>query len=252
MNIEVCEQDRTVFSFHVFINVDFRFIFFTIPKIASTPWIQLFLRLEGYKDWNADPHHRDGRPFLSDLSCSEIERYLNDPNWTKAVFFRDPAERLLSAYMDKIERGSYITKRLFNAGGGEISLNQFVEVVSDENQITSDPRGLHGKTDPHWMPQYMVANLAKFLPCINFVGNFSRLQEDSRALLKKVGAWEQFGRTGWGAERKEAMFESNIAKNRTVASSQVTERYSANLLARIKTAYDNDYRFLALCGLDFT
>lgn len=32
---------------------------------------------------------------------------LNDPTWTKGVFLRDPAERLLSCFLDKIVHRKY-------------------------------------------------------------------------------------------------------------------------------------------------
>ena len=248
--MKVNEQDRKAFSYHAFVHSESRFIFFTIPKVACTSWIQLFLRLEGYKDWANDPHHRAGRPFLSDLSCESIECHFNDTSWTKAVFFRDPAERLLSAYLDKIVNGSYITRRQFNAGAGEISFRQFVEIVTNENTAAGDPRGLHENTDPHWKPQHLISNIEKFLPCTNFVGDFANLQKDSLALLERVGIWNEFGASGWGSSEDGQMFEKNIAVNKTGAAARLKDFYTDEMLVSVKKAYAKDYDLLAGCELN--
>jgi len=39
---------------------------------------------------------------------------MNDPTWTKAVFFRDPAKRLLSAYLDKFVKNRDYSVTVFN------------------------------------------------------------------------------------------------------------------------------------------
>ena len=247
--INVTEEDRSAFSHHVFISLKHRFIFFTIPKVACTAWIQLFLRIQGYDDWNKFPHYHKNRPFLSRHSCTEIENYLNDPTWTKAVFFRDPVERLLSAYLNKIENGSYITKRLFNAGAGDISFDQFVEIVADNNKQADNPRGLHNNTDPHWKPQYLTSNIEKFMPCINFIGDFANLQNDSRRLLEKVSLWNEYGLSGWGANGNKMMFETNNAHNKTNSTDHQQRYYSVNTRNTVKKAYKKDYLFLSQNGL---
>ncbi len=90
MNIEVTEDDRQAFSHHVVIDHQHRFIFFSIPKVACTEWIRLFVRLTGLPDWRDPPHYRDGIPLLSAVERAEAEDHLNDPAWTKAVIFSRP------------------------------------------------------------------------------------------------------------------------------------------------------------------
>ena len=54
----------------------------------------------------ADPHFRSDKPLFNKLmDAEEATEMINDPNWTKFVFLRDPAERLKSAYLDKFANG---------------------------------------------------------------------------------------------------------------------------------------------------
>ena len=42
----------------------------------------------------------------------------------------------------------------------------------------------------------------------NFVGHLETAAIDTKHLLKKVGAWKDFGATGWGRDGTEAIFHS--------------------------------------------
>jgi hypothetical protein len=48
----------------------------------------------------------------------------------------------------------------------------------------------------------------KYWPYINFIGRMETIQEDATRLLKQVGAWELFGKTGWGANGKDSIFQA--------------------------------------------
>lgn len=39
---------------------------------------------------------------MPNMTPERVSSILTDPTWTKAVFLRDPAERLLSCFLDKI------------------------------------------------------------------------------------------------------------------------------------------------------
>ncbi|MEN0006381.1 MAG: sulfotransferase family protein [Bacteroidota bacterium] len=244
--ITVTIEDRIAFAHHVFISKPHRFIFFTIPKVACTDWIRLFVRLQGKKDWKSDPHFRAGKPLLSKLEGAAIETYLKDKNWTKAVFLRDPAERLLSAYLDKVNKGTYVMKKILKSELDSIPFREFVDFAIDSNQDLRSRRGLHQRTDPHWKPQYLLSNLYKFMPCINYIGHFSNLYEDTKRLLQSVDLWEPYGSTGWGKDGKQALFFTNDAVNRTDAQQKMDIYYSEDLLMQVKKAYQQDYELLAM------
>ena len=71
--------------------------------------------MEGYDNWQSkDPHDPriNGLKRLrrKDFSPENITTMLLSPEWTRAVFVRDPKERFLSAYLDKVQNkdGKYV------------------------------------------------------------------------------------------------------------------------------------------------
>ena len=140
--------------------------------------------------------------FLGNLEWSRAKEMLEDPSWTKAVIFRNPLERLVSAYQDKIVRKSY-TQKIFGIGTMAdenrpvLSFSEFVDKVTNSSDPESNctyPMGLSACTDPHWKPQLMMCGLDYFLPKFDFVGNFDYVAEHTKALLEKVGVWDTWGR----------------------------------------------------------
>lgn len=92
----------------------YRLLFFTVPKVGCTVWKQCFRRVAGYDDWREDRHPlphapaRNGLTYLYDLPPTVAETVMTAPDWTRAIFVRDPRERLLSAYLDKGRDNRYL------------------------------------------------------------------------------------------------------------------------------------------------
>ncbi len=97
---------------------DFRLLFFTTPKVGTTVFKQLFRRMMGVPLWPLGdiniPHNpqSNGLKYLYDFSFERVDEILTSPNWTRAIFVRDPLERVLSAYLDKAVRqnGTYVKR----------------------------------------------------------------------------------------------------------------------------------------------
>lgn len=237
----VSERDRESFAHHVLVNERHRFVFFSIPKVACTDWMRLFMRMRGVPDWHDDPHYRTDRSLLSDYSTRECTEILVSSQWLKAAFFRDPVERLLSAYLDKLVcRRSYAVS-LFTDRDEDVSFDAFLSFVLDRNTDPSRPEGLHEMTNPHWRAQSLVGNIQKFAPVLDFVGRFSHLFQDARSLLRKRGLWEEFGATGWGPKGNTAFFEVNDALHATNARHLLSDYFSAEQIERVRRAYQVDY-----------
>lgn len=113
---------------------------------------------------------------------------LNDPTWTNAVFLREPTERFVSAYLDKTVNHKYRGKKL------SLTFEQFVENVES------------GWRDPHWNPQCELVDCRRIMPIMDVVGRFSNLAEDTESLLRRIGAWDEFGSDGWGASGQSPIF----------------------------------------------
>jgi hypothetical protein len=219
------------------------------------------------------PHFKPDRHgfLLGNLDVSRAYELLNDPTWTKAVFFRNPFERLISAYQDKILRKAY-TQKVFNIGHLKdenrtvLSFAEFVDKVTEKSKKCSHPTGLSTCTDPHWKPQLLMCGLDYLLPKFDFVGNFDYVAEHTKMLLEKVGVWDTWGQsfddgaeTGQvghicyspppkrnptetirGFNQRGASSTGSYVHN-TESRNKMNEFYTPDLIEKVKRAYALDF-----------
>ncbi|CAJ1959390.1 unnamed protein product [Cylindrotheca closterium] len=220
---------------------EYKLIFFAVGKVSCTVFKQLLRRMMDLDDWREDsgplPHNpnKNGLKYLYHYPPGKALEMLTSTNkgWSRAIFVRDPLERLLSAYLDKGKRknGSYMAKHCNKEHQVDFSFEEFVGIVSSSC-----------KHDPHWAPQIQRID-APFWQHINFVGKFDTLQSDTKKLLNRVGAWEDFGESGWGPNSNETIFsKATHARHETGASGHLEEYYNSSWVR--KTAlqfYGKDY-----------
>jgi hypothetical protein len=96
--------------------------------------------------------------------------------------------------------------------------------------------------DPHWKSQ-----VSPSLPWINFVGHFEHLQEDTRRLLERIGAWDQYGAHGWSSvaatDREDgSIFHDNTAQHKTLSRDRMGSYYQdPDLRQKVLQLYRQDY-----------
>ena len=193
-------------EWHLYYIPKAKLIFCGVPKVGISEWIKFFRYVYGAKDYLSLPHFKLDRTELvaTSLPKSKLEELLKDPTWTKAVFLRNPYDRLLSAYSDKIVKHSY-TQSVFGIGDKNLPENErpilnfsdFVDLVTDETAMNdcTDPKGLKPCTDPHWRPQLLTCGLDYVLPHFDFIGNMDHIALHTRLLLERVGLWEEYGQS---------------------------------------------------------
>eukprot|EP01047_Picozoa_sp_COSAG01_P005277 COSAG01_NODE_179_length_22923_cov_25.190535_10_plen_289_part_00 len=175
-----------------------RLIFFTVPKVACTVFKQLLRRMMGFGDWatgNDDiPHNpaKNGLKYLCDFPLEQAQVMMTSPNWTRAIFLREPHERFLSAYLDKAVHHPKYVKHHCRLRASVLSLPLFVKVSKKCK-------------DPHWAPQLKRVD-AKWWPYIDFISD--RLHPDAVHAMLSAGAWKAYGESGWGTSRNQAIFQS--------------------------------------------
>jgi hypothetical protein len=204
-----------------------KLLFFDVPKVGSTGFKQLFLRMRGsdlWKERNNDQLHWKSAKHLRTLSnytIAEAQVMMTSPDWTRAMFVRDPKERLLSAFLDKVERnrgvyaGRACCKRYHYVrekgekkwGASKREIQCMYEVFTFEGFLHL--AATECKDEPHWRAQSLRVDDI-FWPYMNFVGYMDNIAEDTKTLLKSLGpgVWEKFGASGWGRSGNEAIFES--------------------------------------------
>ena len=211
----------------------FRLLFWSIPKNSCEEFKRLFRRMEGFKDWKTRynnprgyahsgpattlPHDpsRNGLTYLFNLDAVEATSILNDETWTKVLFWRDPMERFLSAYLDKIVNHPYHNKKL------KWDFETFVAKVEA------------GMRDVHWNPQCDLYDCNKWMPVASFLGHVETIAKDTERLLRQIGAWEEFGANGWGTDGLSSIFQGKKnAAHTTGAHERVRDFYSDSALRR--------------------
>ena len=202
----------------------FKLLFFSIPKNSCTIFKKLFRRIEGKTNWNSFtrsvPHdpRKNGLRYLYKYSPEEANRMVNDPEWTVAIFIRDPFARFLSAYLDK----------------GRKRVSPFSAF------ITRVERGLK---NVHWNPQCHLVDCPKWLPRLDFIGSVENIFEDTKELLQRLGAWEEYGKTGWGGTGE--IFKGSVHKSHvTNADDKMNQYYTPQLKERVRKILHKDFEFI--------
>lgn len=147
-----------------------KLIFCTIPKVGSSGWLKLLRRMEGFPDWRFNPyvvnHGIDGLRKLYDYSREEAAAMLNNESWTKVAVVRDPAHRLLSAFLDKIAGSNdspyqlnLYSQRLYKLPVSRFQNESFSDFV-DRVELAAYENSL----DQHWQLQSKHCDLEAWLP----------------------------------------------------------------------------------------
>jgi hypothetical protein len=241
----------------------YKMLFFTVPKNSCTEWKHLFRRMMNYSDWHSmSPHDPDsnGLRYLGHYNSSQQTEFMTSPNWTRAIFVREPMERLLSGFLDKAygpERyilrhcclKPNVTSQLHHNNSvykhqcrvlNRLRLNGMLPTPHDFPFQTFVEAFLVQCKDPHWTLQSdrITPRNWKY---INFVGHFDSLEEDARSLLERIGAWQEYGATGWGVHGNLSFFQRNIARHSTSAKSHQEEFYTPQVLERVLKYLKEDY-----------
>jgi hypothetical protein len=219
-----------------------KLIFFYVPKVGCSIWKRLFRRMTGYADWKTKSPHSsttNGLTYLYHYNVSTATQMINSPEYTKAIFLRDPKERFLSAYLDKSlhDNGSYIVGACCKTKGG---CSEKAREFSGFLELTL--RCL----DTHWRPQSKRME-QKYIPMLDFIGHFETMEKDAKKLLERAGGWNDFGRSGWGRHGNESIFATSsdvkhATSNGTNDSwSRLSKYYTPEIEQAVEEMYDSDY-----------
>jgi hypothetical protein len=219
-----------------------KLIFFYVPKVGCTVLKQLFRRMMGYDDWNTKfPHNSrtNGLLYLNQLDIHKATEIMNSPEYTRAIIVRDPKERFLSAYLDKVlhDNATYVVGACCKS----------TRDCWEEAQTFPGFLGLTSKCmDTHWRPESERME-PKYVPLINFVGHMEAMEEDAKTLLERIGAWEEYGSSGWGDGGSESIFRSSSSVHHATSSGasdswrRLSEYYTPELEEAVEEKYAADY-----------
>eukprot|EP01060_Flectonema_neradi_P029495 TRINITY_DN408_c4_g1_i1.p1 TRINITY_DN408_c4_g1~~TRINITY_DN408_c4_g1_i1.p1 ORF type:complete len:527 (+),score=72.28 TRINITY_DN408_c4_g1_i1:50-1630(+) len=249
--IEMTEADKMGMGGLTSVDPVHKVVIFRVLKVLSTNLFRLYDRLIGHTDvildtegrinpWGHNDQLRERIQFKM-LPLKTANEIMNDPSWKKIVFFRDPAERLLSCWKDKFLEGpmGYLFRK-YRRGSSKVPFSDFVDYVDREEDA---PFGHGPQVNGHYRPQMLLSNIFRFLPLFDFIGWGNN--NHSRQMLEKYGLWEEYGAKTW----PYGFMRSND-NHTTGAKKSFSDYYSPELLKRAKKAYDIDYKFFEMMGLE--
>jgi hypothetical protein len=93
----------------------------------------------------------------------------------------------------------------------------------------------------HWRPQCQRMSDSSW-KYINFWGKYDRLHEDAHQLLERIGAWEEFGSSGWGKDGNLSLFEKPLSTDHATNShDKMFQFYTPKLLKKVFDFVKDDY-----------
>ena len=196
--------DKSIHYDHLLYDDKKKIVYCYVPKVGCSKWKYTFLLLYGRAPF-ADKAHRLPSQVdlwvkvkrLSDLPMNEIRRHL--ANYYKYVFIRNPMERVLSAYLDKIAHPLDISliKKKFEERYKE-NILKALRLAEYNRWLKNGSKGPIYPTFSEYVQYLNMINLKEanehFKPIIylchpcainyNFYGNFKLLPKDANALIK--------------------------------------------------------------------
>lgn len=172
-------------------------IYCYIPKIACTSWKRVWMKMTGVLKSEDDENSVERLAVHTKLpllaSAKDKEKKLK--SYKKFMLVRHPADRVLSAYRDKLESTDKASMYDFHKmigkkiemkyrgttawEGHNVTFPEFIRFISEPGSGTVEQQ------NEHWLPMHTLCS-----PCsvqYDFIGKFEHLKEDSDYLLKWLG-----------------------------------------------------------------
>ena len=215
-------------------------------KVGSTTWMHHFNMLlpSNRRPWD-DKDKRLSNPIRTRLlnkfkvghkwkkykwgesiNRSTYEEFAKDSNLTTFTFVRHPFERLVSAYIDKLEKHQHISAK-YDKIMERKSFPEFVEIVLQEFETS--------KINPHWKP-YFNRCFHCAIP-YNVIGRIETFQEDVQYIILKNNLEKILDL------KTTLQFSSKNSSKRDAqkAALKYFSKLNANQIQRLYKAYKMDF-----------
>lgn len=215
------------FDHNIHISLKNKFLYVETPKVAcSTLKLTLArLELEDNEYFREDIHDRNVSPLLRPVQAGDFERLTNDQGFIKFCFVRNPYERLLSSYLNKVKRRD---KRIYPTLLCQLGLDQtdFNQEISFDLFVTSIEQVPISMMNSHWRPQYYQTfqDSLKF----DYVGRLENFEKD----ILRIGDM---------ISKDVAPFLQSWTTHQTNSRDKLKDYYTPELQERVYELYKIDF-----------
>lgn len=177
---------RKLFSFddsqvNYLINISnkYKYIYFETPKVGCSTIKKTLqkLEVEDISKLPEDVHAKHISPLLSPLDLEDsFDHYLNNKEYFKFAFVRNPYTRVLSGYLDKIVTNQVAKKKILPSFGlkptDELSFLEFLQILKNQS---------FDEMNPHWRPQHILLGAENIN--LDFIGKQETFDNDLKKIL---------------------------------------------------------------------
>ena len=171
----------------------------------------------------------NGLTYLYHYNTSMATHIMNSPEYTRAIFVRDPKERFLASFL-QFANANFLGQACCPV---DHSCVEKAETMEGFLALTT------WCNDIHWTPQSDRLP-HKFLPMLNFVGYMDTLEQDLFRLLEKVGLWNDFGATGYGNYYNASLVDAYPVETQATKR-QMLQYYTPKMELFVEERYAMDY-----------
>lgn len=207
-----------------------KFMCMKLPKVASTTLIaRLYKQMTHKKPPSGITH--DG--MIQEFEDTQEYDPISNDYFTFTIV-RNPYTRILSAYLDKIQKPKRAPKFRPPLGFGlpdveDVSFCDFLRRLSEKSV---------DELDPHFQPQWLILDLHKSVT-YDYIGRFESLESDLQALLRHIGD-EKYNGSNRVSRRPHA----------THAGDKLRQYYGEEEQALVAHIYDDDFKYFGY-GFDW-
>lgn len=217
------------FNQNLHIDLVNKYLYVETPKVAcSTIKARLHTVVIRNLPVPNEPHPEFySSPFVKpfQLPDEQMDEILYGDEYYRFSFVREPVERVLSAYLDKVQRPMPQRERFFKrflpekAPDYDLSFSEFVGILSTIESYRD--------FDKHWRPQYGLL----FLPDIkyHFLGSLDRFDDDWGKVTRAIGL-------GDGSQDTRV-----VSCHATSARDKLREYVTEDALVLLREVYKDDF-----------
>ncbi len=220
------------FNYSVNISTQYKYIYVETPKVACSTIKTVLQKMELRDSWVyredfEDIHRRELSPLLQPSQIGNFENLMQDKNFLKFCFVRNPYHRLLSVYLEKICGNKKQKKQILSQLGHDsenlekkVTFEEFVRAVVAQ-EICS--------MNSHWRVQYYqtMQDAIEY----DFVGKLENFDGDFTDVLENVDIQNY---------EKYLISEKRHASN---ANEKIKKYYTAELRDLVYAKFQKDFEY---------